>query len=1058
MSEYSLSAFWRDEVCVAALLSPYAQTFVQSFEARLLDENQPLLVRLIFLLRVACKDVDEAALGLLGVSGVSNTALKFIFTMPKGGGWAALIGFVYTHRQVLGLRLTNIVVPMLTDWTTKYKTGATTRHASLTALHYYQVLADHDSIHYSHHDDSTTELVKVVLNGATEIAAELSAIFEEALAIDHIGHGHPYYPLLQVLLSSPVESMEVAKCLPEYVHKLAAKCWQAPPEPAEWWRQGSHIGVEHDFGLAENHLEYHPASPFHTPTLALLQHAPLETIAFIVSFMNTAVEHYAASELANDSETVVLHLDESAPQEQVISHRLWCTYRGTQVSPYLLESIHMALERWLLGIGKTASTVELEGWCLALLCGSKSASLTAVVASLICAFPYKLFRVAAMLAKTKEYFWYDTARMVADQSHKSSLEGLQRSFPSSDRKFYEDERITACDDPHRKYSLESIMFKYQILQIEGESDADVEHRQEVLWAIWDQHYADLEGKEADEDAKSWRLLLARLDTRKMTPKREEIGGQQAITFHPDIDPDLKRYSEESLQKNAESMKYLNLRTWAYYRFQREAEQYRKFPQYEGDPTGVLQLVKEIVQGLRDQSAEQYFLFNHAIPAYACAVLLRDYFEQLSVDERKFCMDIVLEYAVVPVRAERYSYQVGDGIEPSVFTLPSLLPKFPEDKQTIEALMLRLLMNPYREVSGTLIWGIYHQLWHADFEAAHAMFVGFLLLKPAYEAARGEVRKEDIKKQRYQHSELRVMERFEARNRKLLKKAARHQLLYSDVGDLSTYDLGVLVGAFELLPVGMQHADHQHFIATLFRIVTPRLFERESYRDHPERDIYSLGRLREKIAYFVLGTQPAAIPQLIAPFVDGFRPSREAADLLSDFISAEDRLATYDAFWAVWTCFYPAVAAVASADRPAYDASSIIHNYLLAWPYWKKNARKWHSLRDREREFFRQAAEDMGRHPAVLDALAKLLNEIGSEFLRDGIGWISGILARHQVLETVKLEVNTLYYLENAVRRFTLLNHRDLKSSPQTRTQVLTILDFLVLRGSMVGYLLREEVL
>jgi hypothetical protein len=54
----------------------------------------------------------------------------------------------------------------------------------------------------------------------------------------------------------------------------------------------------------------------------------------------------------------------------------------------------------------------------------------------------------------------------------------------------------------------------------------------------------------------------------------------------------------------------------------------------------------------------------------------------------------------------------------------------------------------------------------------------------------------------------------------------------------------------------------------------------------------------------------------------------------------------------------------------------VHNYLLAWAYWKKDAKEWHSLRERDKIFFKRVAENIGDHPAVLYSLSKLLNEIG----------------------------------------------------------------------------------
>jgi hypothetical protein len=131
--------------------------------------------------------------------------------------------------------------------------------------------------------------------------------------------------------------------------------------------------------------------------------------------------------------------------------------------------------------------------------------------------------------------------------------------------------------------------------------------------------------------------------------------------------------------------------------------------------------------------------------------------------------------------------------------------------------------------------------------------------------------------------------------------------------------------------------------------------------------------------------------------------------------------------------------------------------LFAWNYWNQNAKEWHTLKDREKTFLQRVANDMGHDPAVLDSMAKVLNEVASGFFEDGISWISDML-QNQELQTAELEKNTIYYLENLVRKYTLLKRSVIRSSVHTKDRVLTILNFLIEKGSVVGYLLREDIL
>jgi hypothetical protein len=98
------------------------------------------------------------------------------------------------------------------------------------------------------------------------------------------------------------------------------------------------------------------------------------------------------------------------------------------------------------------------------------------------------------------------------------------------------------------------------------------------------------------------------------------------------------------------------------------------------------------------------------------------------------------------------------------------------------------------------------------------------------------------------------------------------------------------------------------------------------------------------------------------------------------------------------------------------------------------------------------------HPAVFYSLAKFLNEIGSGFVEDGISWISGVIERSPNLPSTELEVNTVYYLENLARAYVLSNRHKVRTAPQVRQQILTLLNFLLEKGSATAYLLREDIL
>lgn len=466
--------FWKDEVLVSVLLSDYSKIFFEFFKEELLADNQELLKKLTFLLRIACKEVDEEFFKQIGIRNLNLFSLKYVLTRPKGQGWNSLIKFVFDNLNKIGIKNIYFVLPIIHDWNSKFKEGETTRFSSLIAWQYYQWIIKED-IHFSH-DDTKDHLLQTILYGSSEITNELKDILEEILNNKWKYPKDPYYDLSQVILTK-LEGIAVSKVLPKHVLQLADLFWSYTLKKGAFYQHSS-IGVEQYFGIEEHHLDYFPASSFQTPIYWLLQTSLNETVDFILKFTNNTVEHFAKSDFAKyEVEEVEVFLEKGKPIKQYISNRLWCTYRGTQVSPPVLESMHMALEKYFLEIGKHADSKVLESWLLYLLANSKSASISAVVTSIVLAYPEKTFNVAKILFKTKKFLHYDTTRLVLDQTQKSSLLMLKNSFGiNPGNEIYDDERLKACDDEHRKWTLEHLFLNYQFFRSEETSEEEAEKR------------------------------------------------------------------------------------------------------------------------------------------------------------------------------------------------------------------------------------------------------------------------------------------------------------------------------------------------------------------------------------------------------------------------------------------------------------------------------------------------------------------------------------------------------------------------------------------------------
>jgi hypothetical protein len=240
----------------------------------------------------------------------------------------------------------------------------------------------------------------------------------------------------------------------------------------------------------------------------------------------------------------------------------------------------------------------------------------------------------------------------------------------------------------------------------------------------------------------------------------------------------------------------------------------------------------------------------------------------------------------------------------------------------------------------------------------------------------------------------------------------------------------------------------------------KLFDDNHRSDREDSFDYSTRHnFLEKLAYILLSSKPDDLEAYARPFVENLKDSRDAASLFSELVSAEDKLVRYERFWSIWELFYSKILSLAKRDkRWRHDSSEVIRNYLLAWSYWREDAREWHSLKDREAKFFKRVAADMGGNPSVFYSITKLLNDIGSGFRDEGVLWVSDMVKNNPDLAAQELEMNTVHYLENLVRGYTLINRPKIRATPRLKAKILVILDFLILKGSVTGYLLREDIL
>jgi len=898
-------------------------------------------------------------------------------------------------------------------------------------------------------------LLQTIVNGVIEIEDKLKEILEEIVKNKWKNHRDPYYDLSKLILTK-IDGVIVSTVLPENVLKLADLFWSFTPKNNILY-SGSRIGVEKYFGIEDAYGDYFPSSSYQTPIYWLLQTSLKETIDFILNFTNKTADSFANSELGKQEvEEIEIFIDENNTIKQFICDRLWCTYRGTHVSPHVLESIHMALEKFILENAENTDSNILENWLIYLLKNSKSASISAVVTSIVLAYPEKTFNVAKILFKTKEFFFYDTNRLVKDKTHKHSLLMLKENFSIDSRnELYENERIEACDYEHRKWTLEHQFLKYQCFRDESTSEKEVKKRQKILWEIIDDYYENLPSKsEETESDKTWRLFLARMDRRKMNPTTEETNDGLIINWNPEIEPELKEYSDKSLEKNIEQNKYNSLDLWVNYKL-RNDDQYKKYEKYENNPKIALKEVKEIINKNPDDIP---YSFTKSLPAKVCSVLLKEYFDLLSEKEKSFCKEIVLEVTTFPFRDE-YQYQVSDGTGTAISVLPVVLEKFPEEKELIKYILLFTLFKRYSINMANTEFNIFsinaiHELWKNNFNDAQSLLLGYLLLKPKYDELRKKLREEKYKKGKFDSNISEPLDEFIEQNESDISKIIECRLSLCDLKDIEQLDLYTLKIAFQLIPFKTDDKVHKEIVKKIILVFSRKLLSND--RDN-KVDYMIEHDFLQKLAYFLLKSEKEEIEDYLNPFLENFNSSESMAKLFKQIILAEDKLNTYYNFWEIWNLFKGKIINICK-DGNHWYVDKVIKNYLFATIPWKKTTKEWQTFKDDNKRFFKEISNKIGNYPSTIYAISKLLNDVGTHYLNDGIFWISNMIYSYNNLLSSKLETNTIYYLENITRKYIYKNREKVKRRKKIKDDISIILDFLIEKGSVVGFMLRENIL
>lgn len=1045
VSSTEITMQFRDDTLVSLLKAPLAPVFLARHEAQLLFNDRALLKRIIHLLRVACVKTHDLLDGTFGQGSILN--------VPDGSAWPAVLRLVNRNLEAFQDKERAFLIGLVEDavrgvsWLTPDVEGAQdiagTAHWLLGGLRGYGG------------DDPR----KRILNVIAKIPKADATRFEEVL------RGHTEDTRLgrrrldavaedfQKLIYTGIEGWQAARDLPDVVISIARNYLLASDDDIDYDRRYTHSSLEIDlyFGIKEGvHLDSFPASAYRGPWLPLLRNHSAKAIDFFILVFNHSADWYAHPHLSDHLEEaweVELTFSDGSTRKLWTNFRLWGLYRGMTVGPYSLQSMLMALESWLLEIGKQQPD-QLDGILVEILRRSENAAIAAVIASVATAFPQSAGEALLILLSVRDYFDLDRSRMVGDFSS-SSMIGFNTM--RADHRVHEMERKMANNLTHRRNDLESAIANLQFGPF-----------RERVHTLLDKHLSALPPKEEqDESDQLWRLAIHRMDLRQYTVSDtivKEIPDDKAKLGDPSqryiqlnskpLDADLEAIVDKSASVMAVVNARLGLLMWGIHAFRRENGKY--------DPEQWTTKLNE-AQAMDHNVAEQDG--SHHGPGFVATVCIRDHWDGMTAAQQDWCVDIVcaevMRHSNAADHIERYQNNPMAADRPCATILTTLLrkPLDPTRVERVKTAFVAALVHPIEQVKWHATLGVDDQVWAID-RALALRCINAL-------AAEVDLINKIIKERpSTYHGELhniiaeaKIIVRSRFWEEGGIAEETHITLDFSE--DFGSYAIKYILTIFGNSPHDQQSIDaFERASQTLVNWWTSST----DYKSGRSRNFQLESDVSRCIQEFLLRTTPEAAHRVLLPLLAAIDThSRELYAVMQQLTVLQDTNPNTSQYWMLWGLIAGAVKRaswVTGLDKDRHPDGTELLSAVFLTSSWHESVRHWRYLEGHEKHIH-NLFNELPPSSIVLDDYTRFLYHIGEQSLPEAFLNVANTLRRGNPQRLLSLS-NTIFMLEVLLERFVYGRPLELKRDKYIRDAVLLILDCLVESGSSAAFRMRDD--
>ncbi|HEY7326645.1 MAG TPA: hypothetical protein VH592_03325 [Gemmataceae bacterium] len=1059
-----LPSQFRDDTLVSLLRSPSSTSLLQRHSTELFANDKQLLRRVIHLLRVACVTAPAWL--------QTTTAPTSLFNMPDGPAWACVLRLVKENLASFTQADRPLLLGFIEDWArgvswqSPYPEGA--ESAASIAYWLLPSLDDYRS------EDQRKRTLRVIAKIPNADRERFTALLDGTSAQ---GRRERSTSDLREIIFEGLEGMPAARDVPDLIVSVANRfllCTEADLQRERGF--SSDLEVATLFGIKQglNH-DYFPASAYRGPFLPLLRCHLAKGLAFIIGVFNHSADWYAQprvpSRYVEPPIEMTLTFADGTSRKQWCNGRLWTLYRGMSVGPYVLQSLLMALERALLEFAEVRPH-EVDAVLLFILKHSDSAALTAVVASVATAFPHGSGETLLVLLRSPLCIFLDRERFAHEATAPSRMLGMMPRL-NSRNEVYESERKEADAFPHRRRDLEM-----------AAADLQLGPRAPQIREILDRHRAELPpAKEQDDYHRAWRLSIHRMDLRQYTvtedlpeaavpDERQAEPPEKQQYVRLDLkapDPDVKEMMDKSAAQFQAMNARLALSNWG-----------MKVFRHEGgatyDPGQWRQWLQEAraLSGKADSSDEDDLAPGG--PGYVAAVCVRDHWEEMSGEERDWCVNLVcLEVERAADHWNQYArvqrYEMSSD-RPCAWVVSLLVGKSLEtmqDARVRKALVLALT-HAIDEVRWCAAWGIGRNLWQIDremaFRCVNALATEAALVQNVVDT---EYRRPRTEREFLQPEvvERRTTDEIEAECAAIVRQRFfETNGIPSDAHE--TFDPARWFGAEangRILAILREAPSEPAAIAGFQRLARTLVswwdqddeHRHDMHERRPERNHDTESAQADHLKNFLLKTSLEAATAILEPILEAVdKHPREVHWILLGLIGAEDRTPNTKQFWSLWALFADRVRRAnwlewIDNEHPSGDE---MMSAIFLGTWWKEEVRHWRSL-EGHAEHINALFENLPLSSTVLDDYVRFLYHVGEQSLPGAFSRIAKRLQGADQGQMLK-KGNTIFLLEILLQRHVYGKPLELKRQPDLRNAILVLLDILVENGSSAAFRMRDD--